>query len=248
MRSNPRATLARIFLCVIKTGERQGMSNTTGEAPGERRRNVAAGFHGRLHGYARLKLRYDPVYPEVADRIMAADAPVLDIGSGIGLFGLYLHEHGFRNRYYGIDCDAEKISQARRSASERAAPLTFETRDALVLPPFSGSVVLLDVLHYMDRDRQRVVLRSAARRVAERGTLVIRTALKEPAWRYRATVCEEWLLHGCGWMQMRAQYFPQRAEIESTLQELGMQVTTRPLWGRTPFASFLIVGRRPALA
>jgi 2-polyprenyl-3-methyl-5-hydroxy-6-metoxy-1,4-benzoquinol methylase len=222
------------------------MSNVMSHAQGEPRRNVIAGFRGRLRSYARLKLRYDPVYAEVAEHIIAADAPVLDIGSGIGLFGLYLHARGFRNRYYGIDCDAEKISQARRCASERAAPLTFETRDAVVLPPFSGSVVLLDVLHYMDRDRQRAVLRSAARRVAGSGALVIRTALKEPSWRYRATVCEEWLLHGCGWMQMRAQHFPQRVEVESTLQELGMQVTTRPLWGRTPFASFLIVGRRTA--
>jgi 2-polyprenyl-3-methyl-5-hydroxy-6-metoxy-1,4-benzoquinol methylase len=220
------------------------MSDIMSHALGEPHRNAVAGFHGRLRSYARLKLRYDPGYAAVADQIIAADAPVLDIGSGIGLFGLYLHERGFRNRYYGIDCDAEKISHARRSASERAAPLTFETRDAIVLPPFSGSVVLLDVLHYMDRDRQRAVLRSAARRVTGSGALVIRTALKEPAWRYRATVCEEWLLHGCGWMQMRAQYFPRREEVESALQELGLQVTTRPLWGRTPFASFLIVGRR----
>ena len=209
----------------------------------ERDRNVATSYHGGLRRYARLKLRCDPVYSEVAERLIAADAPVLDIGSGIGLLGLYLHERGFRNRYHGIDCDAEKISRARRSANECAAPLTFETRDAVVLPPFSGSVVLLDVLHYMDRERQRAILRSAARRVAGNATLIIRTALQEPTWRYRATLCEEWLLHGCGWMQMPALYFPQRMEIESTLQELGMHVTTKPLWGHTPFASFLIVGR-----
>jgi 2-polyprenyl-3-methyl-5-hydroxy-6-metoxy-1,4-benzoquinol methylase len=224
------------------------MSNVVSHVPEQRRSNVIANYHGPLRSYARLKLRYDPVYAEVADRLIAADAPALDIGCGIGLLGLYLHERGFRHRYYGIDCDAEKISQARSSAHERSAPLTFQTRDAVVLPPFSGSVVLLDVLHYMDRDHQRAILRSAARRVAVGGTLVIRTVLKEPSWRFRATVCEEWLLHGCGWMQMRAQYFPQRAEIESTLQELGIQVTTTPLWGRTPFASFLIVGSRPAPA
>ena len=214
----------------------------------ERDNNVAASYHGGLRRYARLKLRYDPVYTEVAERLIAADAPVLDIGCGIGLLGLYLHERGFRQRYYGIDCDAEKIAQARRSARERAAALRFEIRDAVVLPPFSGSVVLLDVLHYMDRDRQRGMLRSATRRVGGSGALLIRTALREPGWRYRATVCEEWLLHGCGWMQMRARHFPQRAEIESALQELGMQVTIEPLWGRTPFASFLIVCRRLACA
>ena len=71
--------------------------------------------------------------------------------------------------------------------------------------------------------------------------LVVCTAFQEPSWRYRATLFEERLLHGCGWMRMPARHFPRRQEIESVLDELGMQVTINPLWGHTPFASFLLV-------
>lgn len=220
------------------------MSHAITAAPIERDRGIAANYHGTLRGYARLKLRYDPIYSAAAALLVEADAPVLDIGCGIGLLGLYLRAQGFNRRYLGIDADALKVEHARRSAGEHAATLTFENRDAVVLPAFSGSVAVLDVLHYFDCERQRVLLRGAARRVAHDGVLVVRTALQEPTWRYRATVWEERLLHGCGWMRMPARHFPRREEIESTLGDVGMRVTIEPLWGYTPFASFLIVAKR----
>ena len=213
-----------------------------------RDRSVAANFRGGLRSYARLKLGCDPVYAEVADLLIRADLPVLDIGCGIGLLGHYLRELGFARRYYGIDCDAAKTARARLSARDHAGALTFETRDAVVLPPFAGSVVILDVLHYLERERQRSLLHAAAQCVAERGVLVLRTALQEPRWRYRATQWEERLLYGCGWMQMPARHFPLRAEIESTFDELGLRTSITPLWGRTPFASFLVVAERAARA
>jgi 2-polyprenyl-3-methyl-5-hydroxy-6-metoxy-1,4-benzoquinol methylase len=224
------------------------MFNTVSQTFIEREHGVAASYHGALRGYARLKLHYDPIYSAAADLLIDADAPVLDIGCGIGLLGLSLHARGFSRRYLGIDSDAAKIERARCSAGEQGAPLSFEARDAIVLPSFSGSVVLLDVLHYLDRERQRAWLRSAVRRVAREGVLVIRTVLQEPVWRYRATMVEEFLLHGCGWMGMPARHFPRRQEIESTLDELGMRVSIEPLWGRTPFASFLVVAKPPVHA
>lgn len=211
----------------------------------ERERSIAPNFQSTLRGYARLKLRYDAIYSTVAELLVDADVPVLDIGCGIGLLGLHLRSRGFNRHYIGIDCDAAKITRARHSVDEQATLLTFETRDAIVLPSFSGSVVMLDVLHYLDHAHQRALLRSAARRVARDGVLIVRTALQEPTWRYRATLLEERLLRGCRWMHKPARHFPRREEIESTLDELGMQVTIKPLWGHTPFASFLVVATPP---
>jgi len=219
------------------------MFNAVSEALVERERSIASNYHGSLRSYTRLKLCCDPLYSTVAEMLVAADTPVLDIGCGIGLLGLHLRARGFCRRYLGIDCDATKIESARQSAGEQGATLTYETRDAIVLPPFAGSVAILDVLHYLDRDRQRALLRAAARRLSTNGVLVVRTALQEPAWRYRASVLEERLLYGSGWMRMPARHFPRRAEIESALAELGMQFTIKPLWGHTPFASFLAVAR-----
>ena len=208
--------------------------------------SIAAQYDGGLRRYARVKLRRDPVYAATAAQLDGVAAPVLDIGCGIGLLGLYLRARGFRGTYIGIDCDHSKVSEARRIAATQDPALTFATVDAAVLPAFSGTVVLLDVLHYLHCEQQQALLRAAASRIAMGAVLIIRTALREPRWRYFATVCEEHLLYGVGWMQMPARHFPGRSEIESTLQNAGLQTQTQPLWGDTPFASFLIVARRRA--
>lgn len=207
----------------------------------EPNRSVAANYHGALGLYARLKLRHDPIYSTAAELLTAADEPVLDVGCGIGLLGTYLRARGFNRPYYGIDSDAKKIAQAQRSAGDGAPMLNYETRDAILLPSFRGSVALLDVLHYLDREHQRALLRAAIRRVACNGVLVIRTAMQEPAWRYRASVWEERLLHSCGWVNMPARHFPERAEIESALADLHADIQIKTLWGHTPFASFLVI-------
>lgn len=208
------------------------------------RRRVADRYAGALRRYARVKLRHDPVYAAVAAKLLGLPAPVLDIGCGIGLLGLYLRAHGFRGHYVGIDCDRAKVAEARRSGAGADPALTFALSDAAVLPEFSGAVVLLDVLHYLQREQQCALLRAAAARIAVGAPLIIRTVLREPVWRYYATVCEEWLLHGVGWMQMPARHYPRRSEVEATLRDAGLHPQTRPLWGATPFASFLIVAQR----
>jgi 2-polyprenyl-3-methyl-5-hydroxy-6-metoxy-1,4-benzoquinol methylase len=209
------------------------------------RESVAAQYRGGLRRYARVKLRRDPVYAAAAAHVDGIAAPVLDIGCGIGLLGLYLRARGFRDRYVGIDCDHSKVSEARRCGAAQDPALTFATADAAALPAFRGTVVLLDILHYLHGDQQQELLRAAASRTAAGAVLIIRTALREPTWRYVATVCEERVLYGVGWMQMPARHFPRQNEIESALHHAGLETHTRPLWGDTPFASFLIVARRP---
>ena len=205
---------------------------------------IASLYRGNLRRYARMKLRRDPLYNVVAEELLACAAPVLDIGCGIGLLGLMLRARGFRGRYVGIDCDRKKVLEARRIAAAHEPTLNFSHADAGSLPPFSGAVALLDVLHYLARDAPQALLAEAVTRVAVGAPLIIRTVLRAPTWRYVATVCEELVLHGVGWMQMPARHFPSQAEIEEWLGEHGLKTDVRPLWGATPFASFLITARR----
>jgi hypothetical protein len=78
--------------------------------------------------------------------------------------------------------------------------------------------------------------------------LVIRNVLRDRSWRFRATVLEERFSRALGWMRCATGHFPARDEIESPLREAGFDVRVKPLWGRTPFNSWLIVARsdRPA--
>jgi SAM-dependent methyltransferase len=222
-----------------------GMSGTTDVPPWrDSAVHIAARFVQPWHrGYARNKLRFDPAYAAVAALVEADPFDLLDVGCGLGLLGFHLRARGFRGDYRGIDFDAAKIAAARAAAGDEAG-LVFDEGDAQGLPEFRGHVALIDVLHYLPASRQPPLLLEAAARVAPGASLIIRNVLRQPGWRFRVTALEERLLYAMGWMHSPARHFPTRAEIEAPLRAAGLDVGVRPLWGNTPFNSFMIVARR----
>ena len=210
-------------------------------------RQIGARFRRPWHrDYASAKLRFDPAYAAVADLLDGSGMGLLDVGCGLGLLGFHLRAHGFAEPYVGVDFDTAKISEGRRINVEHQLGLTFEDGDARALPAFSGHVVLLDVLHYLEQADQQALLREAATRVAPGAMLILRNVLRTPGWRFRATVLEEWFLYASRWMRSPARHYPARAEIEAPLHAAGFTVDVQPLWGKTPFNSFFIVARRTA--
>jgi len=209
-------------------------------------RIVARYRHWRHRRYVRGKLKWDPMFEAAVPLFALSARPLLDIGCGLGLLGQYLRERGARARYFGVDLDGAKIEEARAAAISGGLDIEFATVDASSLPPFGGDVALIDVLHYLPQSQQREVLANAAARVAPGGVLVIRNVLRDESWRYRITVAEEKIIAVFGWMRFATGHFPRREDIEAPLAALGFDVRVEPLWGRTPFNSYLIVARRAA--
>lgn len=206
---------------------------------------ISARFSSHWYrGYSRNKLRFDPVYAAVAALVADTEEALLDIGCGFGLLGFYLREAGFRGRYLGVDFDAPKIAEARSVANTCGLDLAFGDGDANALPRFQGNVAILDVLHYLAASDQQHLLREAAARTAPGARLILRSVLREPTWRFHATRIEEYFLYAIRWMRTPARHYPSRQEIEATLETAGLEVETKPLWGNTPFNSFMIVARR----
>ncbi|WP_447733407.1 class I SAM-dependent methyltransferase [Rhodanobacter soli] len=196
-------------------------------------------------GYVRGKLAGDPVYAATATLVAGTTLPLLDIGCGIGLLGLYLHALGHAQPYLGVDHDARKIA-AGQQAVQRAglgALMRLRHADVAELPPMHGHVALLDVLHYLPAARQSPLLQEAARHLAPEGCLIIRNVLREPNWRFHATRVEEFFLRTSGWIPGGAQHYPSADELRAPLQDAGLHVRIEPLRGRTPFNSYLIVAR-----
>lgn len=207
-------------------------------------RRVATRFSRPWHrDYARAKVRTDPAYAATAAAI-DQQAPLLDIGCGIGLLGFYLRERGWTPDYLGVDFDTRKIASAR-AASRDGERIAFDDGHAQSLPDFAGNVALLDVLHYLGRDEQEALLREAAGRVSPGACLIVRSVLRDRSWRFRATVVEEWFIHAMRWMRSAARHYPTREEIEQPLRDAGLDVDVQPLWGKTPFNSFVAIARRP---
>lgn len=200
-----------------------------------------------LHGYAKGKAGWDPAYPAVAEILSKSPHPVLDIGCGVGLLAAYLRESGCRQPLLGIEPDAAKVAMAAARVASAYPALEFRTGDARSLPEFSGDVVMLDVLHYMDPAAQLAVLQQIAPRIAPGGCALIRTTFRDRSWRYYATLFEEAIVRVTGWIRGGRCLFPTRENVTAPFAGPEWDVHVRPMWGRTPFNSHLVeIRRKPA--
>lgn len=126
-----------------------------------------------LRGYARNKLRMDAVY-RAALAVIPPEKTVLDLGCGLGLLGMLLEAQGQGNPTIGIEWDGAKVQLARRLMGPQATSRVIQ--DDLLMGdwPDCSVVVLLDVLHYLWPDQQRVLLFRIASHLPEGGRLLLR--------------------------------------------------------------------------
>lgn len=197
-----------------------------------------------LRGYARGKLRTDPVYGAVQAALAERDMPVLDIGCGIGLCALFLREHGFTAPIVGVDPDAKKIEVAQRAAAPYDR-LTFHARDGAEPMPIEGHVLMLDVLHYFAPSARHELFQRIIAAMPPGGRFILRSAVADGSWRFRCAQLEEWFVHAIRWMRRPAHDFPTIESILTPFQDAGFAAQAEPLWGRTPFNCHLFILHRP---
>lgn len=212
------------------------------------KRNIAAHYlPSRYHyWYALSKLATDPLYTEVRQVFSQTRAVLLDVGCGIGLLPQCLHGSGVEVEYRGVDIDAAKIEMARSAArSGGLLQATFEVRDlAQGLPEHRGSVALLDVLQYFDREAGDDLLARAVRCVSAEGRLIVRAGLNDGGWRAAITRGADRAGHALRWMKTPPRSQPTVVDLAQLLSRHGFRSEFRPLWGRTPFNNWLVVAWR----
>ncbi|WP_132998822.1 methyltransferase domain-containing protein [Luteimonas arsenica] len=206
-------------------------------------------FYGNRYDYyyTLTKLRTDPLYPGVLEALRGTDAPVLDLGCGLGLLLHALRLDGQAMPWHGVDIDADKIKRGRMIAERNgiAGNARFEVVDlAEGWPPHQGSVAILDVLQYLDAEAQARLLADTAAMLVPGARLVIRSGLGDDTRRGRTTRITDRLAHLAGWMQEVPKRYPTRAELETALTGAGLSVEFRPLYGNTPFNNWLVVAHR----
>ena len=196
--------------------------------------------------YVRGKLASDPLYSGVVDALRGCDAPLLDLGCGIGLLAHALRADGQAMPYAGVDFDAGKIAVANAAAARaKLDDVAFATCDLLrECPPHRGSVALLDVLQYLPDAAQERVLDDAIAMLEPGARLVIRSGLHDDNARGRTTRMVDRLANAIGWMRSAPLRYPTRDWFERKLVDAGLAADFRPLHGRTPFNNWLIVATR----
>ncbi|MBP7951150.1 MAG: class I SAM-dependent methyltransferase [Verrucomicrobiales bacterium] len=212
------------------------------------RERIARHFGRRWnYHYTGAKLRSDPVYAAMAARLKGTEAPLLDLGCGLGIFAFYLREAGFRPPIVGVDFDASKIGEAARIASGHYSDLQFSVMDlSEEFPRHCGSVSCIDILLYFPPERQRELLLAAAGAVAPGGLLLIRSGLRDRSLRFRITWMCDCFARLIRWMKSPPICVPEADEVVSLLRGVGLEGTFTPLWGRTPFNNHLGVFRKAA--
>ncbi|KLD78350.1 methyltransferase [Xanthomonas hyacinthi] len=193
--------------------------------------------------YTRTKLRTDPLYPGVLAALRGTEAPVLDLGCGLGLLAHALRADGQQQRYRGVDIDAAKIRRAIHIAARNDLHGTrFDVVDLRQSwPEHRGSVALLDVLQYLDDGMQASLIRSVAKMLSPGAKLVIRSSLGEASGRGRTSRIADVLAHLAGWMQEVPKCYPTRDSLQAQLDTAGLRASFAPLYGNTPFNNWLIV-------
>lgn len=197
---------------------------------------IAARYPTRfLRAYVRWKVRIDPVYDAVFERLRGSDAPLIDVGCGIGVLALYLRARGFSGPIRCIDHDERKIAIARGVMPDA----TFVVADARTAIGSGATIVLLDLLHYFRSDEQERILAGAAMIGT---TVIIRDAIRDGSWRYRFTYVQEMFSRVVRWLRAERLHFPTRDDLIRPFGRFDAEVV--PLYGRTPFNNYLFVFRR----
>lgn len=201
-----------------------------------------------FQGYVRGKLGHDPVFEEARQAVAQVGGPVIDLGCGAGIFGLWLGVHGFDGSYRGYDLGRWKIEAGLEAAqSLRLQSYGLEVADMTKVSLEPAAIICaFDVLHYLDAERQREFLESLAAAARGGAVLLVRTGVSGCGWRTAATVGEEYVTRLSGWIRGGVINFPRLEALLEFFEEQGCSVESRPLWGGTPFSSYwLKVGAHP---
>lgn len=220
----------------------------------ERARAIAAAFApGHPLGnrwdyyYCRGKLASDPLYPGICDALRGSDAPLLDLGCGLGLLAHALRADGIALPYTGVDNDAGKIARARAAVAHRPLPeVAFAHVDlAREIPAHRGSVAILDVLQFIPVAAQARILDAAIAMLTPGARLVMRTGLDDGGGRARITRAVDVFSRVLGWMNAGPRHYPDADELRARFAAAGLTSEFTALYGRTPFNNWRVVATRP---
>jgi 2-polyprenyl-3-methyl-5-hydroxy-6-metoxy-1,4-benzoquinol methylase len=143
--------------------------------------------------YLRTRWRLCPF--ELVESHVPRRGSVLDFGCGYGMLSNFLALKSPGRQVLGIDLNRARVEVAKRS-SKGHPEISFQLGD---VRDFKGSpfdaVVMTDVLHHIDEDNVRVLLRIIRSCLSDHGTLVVLDVDRSPRRKFYTTYLIDRLLN-----------------------------------------------------
>ena len=167
------------------------------------------------------KLRLDPVFLAL-DAVVPRCAQILDLGCGYGLATHWLAAFTDTRTFRGVDYDEDKIRVAQRSAPDHPR-IQFTAGDVLTCDyPDCDAVLLLDVLHYWQAEKQQLILTKARQALRPGGRLILRDGARSDTAEHQRTHRWEKFATRTGMNRTKeGLHFLTLAEMESALKRAG---------------------------
>lgn len=167
--------------------------------------------------YLRTRWRLCPF--DLVESLVPLSGRILDFGCGYGMLSNFLALKSPERRVFGIDLNEERIGVAKRSA-EGHSEISFQLGDVRDFQgiPFDA-VVMTDVLHHIDDEKVRVLLRIIRACLSDRGILVVLDVDRSPLRKFFITYLIDRLLN-----LTRSLHYRSKALLETLLSRSGFQV------------------------
>lgn len=176
-----------------------------------------------------------------------AQGAALDVGCGHGLLINLLARDPSRRglKLCGIDHDAAKIEQARRSAP---AGVEFSTRRLGELPGRCfDAVSVVDVLYTVRRAVWDEILEGCFRVLRPGGRLILKEVIDRPRWKYWAIMAQEtFSVTVFGITKGERPHFESPADYCRSVGQAGFTLLeAQPLTSATWISHYLVVAQKP---
>jgi uncharacterized protein (DUF2062 family) len=192
--------------------------------------------------YVAMKLELDPLTRQLCSLAFPLGR-VLDVGCGRGQFSLFLRELELTEAVSGFDWDPRKVAVAQAAAASDAQFAVIDASNAEL--PRADTLLLFDVLHYLDLPAQRALLERLSASLAEGGRLLVREMDGQAGWASRIGQCFERLATLSGYNRARQLCFQPISALLTQLDGLGFECSICDRGGsRWSGPNVLLVARR----
>lgn len=143
-----------------------------------------------------------------------------------------------------LHSQAPGTTSGQQAPGTTSVPMNFIAGDIRTTEfPHADTVVILDVLHYIDYDEQAEVLRRVRAAMGRRGILLLRVGDQSSSLRFRYTLFIDRLSMGLRGLRLPRLWCRPVAAWKAELEALGFKVRSEPMSEGTPFANVLLTAR-----